>query len=105
MASEAAVQKPSKRIVIEEDSSSDDESDDEGGQTDPLPSRTTGQTDSQAMSPRDNTSDTRMYSCENCGLLCVYFKGYKILWWGAPVDDELCSDKHTIPRCLLTSLN
>ena len=61
MASELAVQKPSKRIVIEEDSSSEDESDDEGGQTAPLPTRTTAQTDPQAMSPRDNTSDTRMY--------------------------------------------
>ena len=67
----AAVQKPSKRIVIEEDSSSEDESDDEGGQTYPLPTITTGQTDSQAMSPRDNSSDTRMYSCKIVGC-CVY---------------------------------
>ena len=82
MASEPAVQKPSKRIVIEEDSSSEDESDDEGGQTDPLPTRTTEQTDSQAMSPCDNTSDTGMYSCENCGLLCVYFKGLQVRYCG-----------------------
>ena len=57
--------------MIEEDSSSEDESDDEGGQTAPLPTITTEQTGSQAMSPRDNTSDTRMYSCENCGLLLL----------------------------------